>query len=58
MWRDPRTKTILAPGAVQNWPTPKEEEEMKRERIVMQRKEAEMIALARKLAAKEGREDK
>ena len=21
VWRDPRTGTILAPGAIQNWPT-------------------------------------
>lgn len=58
MWRDKRTGTILTPGAVQNWPTPNEEKEMRRERIAMQRKEAEMLALARKLAAKEVRDDK
>lgn len=26
MWRDPRTGTILRDGAVQNWPSPREEE--------------------------------
>ena len=51
MWRDKRTGTILREGAVQNWPTPKEEQEMRNERALFQRKEAEMLALAKKLQA-------
>jgi hypothetical protein len=31
-WRDPRTGTRLAPGAIQNWPTRYEEEQMKQDR--------------------------
>eukprot|EP00966_Prymnesium_polylepis_P172022 3977830-Prymnesium_polylepis.1 len=50
MWRDKRTGTVLAPGAVQNWPTSNEEKEMSRERMKLQREEAQMLALARKLA--------
>lgn len=29
-WKDPRTGTILAPGAVQNWPSPSDEAFIKR----------------------------
>ena len=57
MWRDKSTATILRPGAVQNWPTSNEQKQMTRDRIELQRKEAEMLALKRKLA-KEGKEHK
>jgi hypothetical protein len=29
VWRDPRTKIRLAPGAVRNWPTRKDDDDMK-----------------------------
>lgn len=38
---------------MQNWPTPREEQEMRIERARLQRKEAEMLALAKKLQMKE-----
>ena len=31
-WRDKRTGLLLAPGAVKNWPTIGEEEQIKRDR--------------------------
>lgn len=44
VWRDPRTGTILAPGAVQNWPIPKENVQMDRDRAILER---HMQAMAR-----------
>lgn len=37
VWRDKRTGTILAPGALQNWPTPREEQQMNAERGALDR---------------------
>eukprot|EP00966_Prymnesium_polylepis_P036231 840204-Prymnesium_polylepis.2 len=38
VWRDPRTGTTLAPGAVQNWPTPKENVQMDSDRAMLERR--------------------
>lgn len=53
MWRDFRTNIVLAAGAVQNWPTPSEEKQMRRERLELQRKEAELFALCLRLPPEE-----
>lgn len=48
MWRDKRTGTILAVGAVQNWPTPKEEQQMMHEVAQFQREQRALEKLAAK----------
>ena len=33
-WRDPHTRIILAPGAVQNWPTASQLRDVARQRVI------------------------
>ena len=46
VWRDSRTNTILAPGAVQNWPTIFEEALMNRGRAYLEHQKSLMRRLA------------